>query len=157
MLQLTPPDCNRTEPRSSMDKTDPVLQRQNATNCKLPTSNVKAKASAANDCKPRIPVADDNSASTYKDIDTAKQKSKLLVKGKVSALCFQPNKQKRRKKSWLTRKEGKDWRQTRRKTSVSSKKLKQPTMLNFQRKVAQYKAVQIHKEVRRGILAVLKR
>ena len=70
----TPPDRNRTEPRSSMDKTDPVLQRQNATNCKLPTSKVKAKASATIDCKPGIPAADDNSASTYKDIDPAKQK-----------------------------------------------------------------------------------
>ena len=73
----TPPDRNRTEPPSSMDKTDPVLQRQNATNCKLPTSKVKVKASAANDCKPGIPVADDNSASTYKDISQIQQQREV--------------------------------------------------------------------------------
>ena len=60
----TPLNRNRTEPPSSMDKTAPVSQNQNATNCKLPTSRVQAKASATNDCKPGIPVADDNSAST---------------------------------------------------------------------------------------------
>ena len=80
MLQLLPPNRNRTEPPSRMNKTDPVLQRQNATNCKLPKSKVKAKASAANDCKVGIPVADDNSASAYKDIDPAEQKSKLFGK-----------------------------------------------------------------------------
>ena len=34
-----------------------------------------------------------------------------------------------------------------RKTLVSSVNLKEPTMPNFQRKVARYKAVQIHKEL----------
>ena len=48
----TPPNRNHTEPPSSMDKTAPVLQSQNATNCKLPTLKVQAKASATNDCKP---------------------------------------------------------------------------------------------------------
>ena len=43
-----------------------------------------AKASAANDCKAGMPVADDNSASAYKDIDPAKQKSKLF--GKIESL-----------------------------------------------------------------------
>ena len=33
----TPQNRNRTEPPSSMDKAAPVLQSQNATNCKLPT------------------------------------------------------------------------------------------------------------------------
>ena len=37
-----------------------------------------AKASTTNDCNPGIPVADDNSAATYKDIDPAKQRSKLF-------------------------------------------------------------------------------
>ena len=80
-----------------MDKTAPVLQSQNATNCKLPTSKVQAKASATNDCKSGIPVADDNYVSTYKNIDPAKQKSRLFGKRIVSALCFQPNKQKEEK------------------------------------------------------------
>ena len=81
-----------------MDKTAPVLQSQNATNCNLPTSKVQARASATNDCKSGIPVANDNSASTYKDIGPAKQKANYLVKGRVSALCFQPNKKKKKKK-----------------------------------------------------------
>ena len=101
----TPPNCNRTEPASSKDKTAPVLQSQNATNCKLSTSKVQAKASASNDCKPGIPVTDDNSASTYNDIDPAKQKSKLFSKRKNVGYVFPA---KHAKKSWFTRKEGKD-------------------------------------------------
>ena len=50
----TPLNRSRTEYPLSADKTDPVVRPQNATNCKLPTSKVQAKASAANDCKLRI-------------------------------------------------------------------------------------------------------
>ena len=144
----TPPNCNRTEPPSSMDKTDPVLQRQNATNCKLPTSKFKAKASAANDCKPGIPVAADNSPSPYKDIDPAKQKSKLFGKRKSLGSVFRAKQAKKEEKSRGSQgKKAKIDDRQEEKTSVSSKNLKQPTILNFQRKVAQYKAVQIHKEL----------
>ena len=86
-------------PPSSMDKTAPVFQSQNATNCKLPTSKVQAKASAANDCKPGIPVADDNSASTYKDIDPTEQKSKLFGKRKSLGSLFPEKQAKKEEKS----------------------------------------------------------
>ena len=81
-----------------MDKTVPVLQSQNATNCNLPTSKVQAKAFATDDCKPGIPVADDNSASTDKDIDPAKQKSKLFGKRKSLGSVFPAKQAKKREK-----------------------------------------------------------
>ena len=81
-----------------MDKTAPVLQSQNATNCKLPTSKVQAKASVTNDCELGIPVADDNSASTYKDIDPAKQKSKLFGKRKSLGSLFPAKQAKKEEK-----------------------------------------------------------
>ena len=132
----TPPNRNCTEPPSSMDKTAPVLQSQNATNCNLPTSKVQAKASATNDCKPGIPVANDNSASANKDIDPAKQKSKLFGKRKSLDSVF-PAKQAKKKKKVVVHKERRQklTANKTKKTSVLSKNLKQPTMLNFQRKV----------------------
>ena len=146
----TPPNHNSTEPPSSTDKKPgPVLQDQNATNCKLPTSKVQAKTSATNDCKPEIPIADDNSSSTNKDIDPAKQKSKLFDKRKSLCSVF-PAKQAKKKKEksrGSQRKKAKIDDKQEEKISISSKTLKQPTMLNFQTKVVRYKAVQIPKEL----------
>ena len=131
-----------------MDKTAPVLQGQNATNCKLPTSKVQAKASATNDCKPGIPVADDNSASTHKDTDPTKQKSKLFGKRKSLGYVCPANRGKKEEKSRGSQeKKTKIDDKLEEKTSVSPNNLKQPTMLNFQRKVVRYKAVQIPKEL----------
>ena len=81
-----------------MDKTAPVLQSWIATNCKLLTSKVQAKASATNDYKPGIPVVDDNSSSTCKDIDPAKQKSKLFGKRKSLGSVFLAKEEKQKKK-----------------------------------------------------------
>ena len=105
----TPSNHNRTEPPSSIDKTAPVLQSQNATNCKLLEKERLQQrllqlmtASLESLLQMIIPL------QPTRILIRLNREANYLVKGKVSALCFQPNKQKKKKRRQrLTRKEGK--------------------------------------------------